>query len=310
MSSRLVFGLALALASTIALDLAFLLQQQAAERVPVLSLRAPRAAARSLLGAPRWVAGFSLGLGGWALYLGALALAPLSQVQTVAAAGIGLLVILQAALRRRLPLRRERVGALLATAGLAALALSLAGARGAGGGTSLAVFGLLSLGVLPIALLAARRGAAANGLAAGLCYGLGDIATKSLLAHLPLHASATALISAPFLYATAATHGAGFLLLQRSFQRGPAIASIGALTAATNLLPIAAGVLLLGDPLPHGSLPLALRGSAFACALAGALMLVTSRAESGTAGPASDAHGESPGTLRVHGSRAAASSLQ
>ena len=295
MSTRLLTGLGLALASTIALDLAFLLQQHAASRAPALSLRAPLQAARNLLGAPRWVFGFTLGLGGWALYLAALTLAPLSQVQTVAAGGIGLLVVLQAAMVRRLPVGRERAGALIATAGLAALALSLGGTSGAGGGTSLTVFGLVCLGALPIIVWAVRGGAAANGLAAGLCYGLGDIATKALLAHLPVHPGLTAMIVAPFLYLTLAAHGAGFLLLQRAFQRGPAVASIGTMTAATNLLPIAAGVLLLGDPLPQGTIAQILRATAFICAVAGAWILATGRTvHDGTDDRPPPAHAASP----------------
>jgi hypothetical protein len=45
------------------------------------------------------------------------------------------------------------------------------------------------------------------------------------------------------------------------------------MTAATNLLPIAAGVLLLGERLPDGGLDLALRLAAFAAAVAGAWAL-------------------------------------
>ncbi len=278
MSLPLLTGLGLALVSTIALDLAFLLQQDAASRAPALSLRAPVEAARNLLGARRWIAGFALGLGGWAVYLVALTLAPLSLVQTVAAGGIGLLVAIQSLIMRRAPVGRERRGALVATAGLAALALSLGGATGAGTGTSVAVFVMLALATAPIVLLASRGGAGANGLAAGLCYGIGDVATKALLAQLPVHLTATALVSAPFLYLTAGAHGAGFLLLQRAFQRGPAIASIGAMSAATNLLPIAVGVLVLGDPLPHNPAVAALRVGAFVLAVAGAWLLTTTRA--------------------------------
>jgi hypothetical protein len=278
MSPSLLAGLVLALGSTIALDLAFLLQQSAAAKAPTLSLRAPVRAARALLGARRWVVGFVLGLGGWAVYFAALTLAPISLVQTVAAGGIGLLVVLQSLLTRRVPFGRERTGALVATAGLAALALSLGGATGPGRGTNLAVFAILGLALVPVVLATCWRSAGAAGLAAGLCYGLGDVATKTLLAQLPVHPTVGAVLLAPFLYLTAGAHAAGFLLLQRAFQRGPAVASIGAMTAATNLLPIAAGVLLLGDPLPSGSLAVSLRAGAFACAMAGAFLLATTRA--------------------------------
>ena len=40
------------------------------------------------------------------------------------------------------------------------------------------------------------------------------------------------LAASPLLYATAAAHGLGFLMLQRAFQNGGALASLGAMTAA------------------------------------------------------------------------------
>ncbi|HEY3612456.1 MAG TPA: hypothetical protein VGK92_02060, partial [Gaiellales bacterium] len=123
------------------------------------------------------------------------------------------------------------------------------------------------------ALALQRRSAALGGLAAGLCYGAGDVFGKALLVELPQHVTPTALLAAPLLYATAAAHGAGFLLLQRSFQHGGAIASLGPLTAAANLVPIAAGILLLGEHVPSGAAALALRLGAFAAAVAGASIL-------------------------------------
>jgi hypothetical protein len=271
----LAAGLGLGLASALALASGFLLQQGAVSRIVQLSLRRPLAAARALLDSRRWIGGFSLGLAGWALYFAALTLAPLSLVQTVAAGGIGLLVILVALAERTLPVRRERVGALLATTGLVALA---AGAGRSGTTTSSApsTAGLCALAAAALLIVACalrRRSAGLGGLAAGLCYGVGDVTTKSLLIALPHHPTATALLSAPLLYATAGAHGLGFVVLQRAFLHGGAIASLGPMTAATNLLPMAAGVLLLGERLPSGGLGLALRLFAFAAAVAGAWVL-------------------------------------
>ena len=50
----------------------------------------------------------------------------------------------------------------------------------------------------------------------------------------------------PFLYATAGAHGLGFVVIQRAFQHGGPIASLGPMTAAANLLPMAAGVAAAG----------------------------------------------------------------
>jgi uncharacterized membrane protein len=275
MSSALVSGLGLALASALALDAGFLTQQGAVARARELSLRRPLASGRALFANRRWLAGFLLGLSGWGLYFAALALAPLSLVQTVSASSLGLLVVLVAVTHRTLPVRRERIGAVLATLGLMALAASI-GRSAATTSSAPSTAGLIALAAVVLTVVAValrRRSAALGGLAAGLCYGIGDVTTKAMLIDLPHHPTPAALLASPFLAATAAAHGLGFLLLQRAFQHGGAIASLAPMTAATNLLPIAAGVLLLDERLPAGGLALALRVGAFAAVVAGAWAL-------------------------------------
>ena len=268
MTSPLAGGLGLALASALALDAGFLIQQGAVARTPELSLHRP------LFSSGRWLAGFCLGVSGWGLYFAALTLAPLSLVQTVAAGGIGLLVVLAAIGRRALPARRERVGALLATAGLMALAASVGNsAIVSRAPTALGVAGLAAACLVVVLAALRRRSASLGGLAAGLCYGVGDVTSKALLITLPHHPGPGALAASPYLYATAGAHGLGFVVLQRAFQHGGPITSLGPMTAAANLLPMAAGVLLLGEGLPHGGLALALRVGAFAAAVAGAWVL-------------------------------------
>jgi uncharacterized membrane protein len=273
-------GLGLALGSTLALDVGFLLQQHAASALPELSLRRPLASARSLFAAPVWLAGFVTGVAGWGLYFAALTQAPLSVVQTVAAGGLALLVPLAAAAARRRPSRREWWGAAIASAGLAALALSLAGtstsAPAAVPTLRVALAGVAV--VVAVGVLLRYRSAAAAGLAAGLCYGLGDVLSKALLVALPSHAGGGALAASPYLYVTGAAHLAGFVLLQRAFQRGGPVAVVAPMTAATNLLPMIAGVLVLGDPLPTSVAATALRLAAFAAAVCGAYLLSGERA--------------------------------
>jgi drug/metabolite transporter (DMT)-like permease len=283
MSAALATGLGLALASALALNIGFLLQQGAAASADDLSLRRPLASARALLGSGRWMLGFCVGLCGWGLYFAALTLAPLSLVQTVAASGIGLLVVLIAVAERTLPVRREQVGAALATLGLMALAASIGNSARATSSapSALGLTALALAGLVVVALASRRKSAALGGLAAGLCYGMGDVTSKAMLLDLPLHPTPGALFASPFLYATAGAHGLGFVLLQRAFQHGGPISSLGPMTAATNLLPMAAGVVLLGEQLPAGHVGLALRIVAFAAAVAGAWALAGRSAPTG-----------------------------
>ena len=302
MTAAVAAGLALALASALALDVGFLIQQRAVAGAPELSLRRPGRWARALLGSRRWIAGFVLGLGGWGLYVAALTLAPLSLVQTVAASAVGLLVPLTAIAAHALPARRAAIGAVLATLGLMALTVS---AERSGTTTSRvpsngALCALAVVALLVAACALGGRSARVGGLTAGVLYGLGDVTGKSLLVALPHHPGADALLSSPFLYATAGAHGLGFIALQRAFQRGGAIASLGPMTAAANLLPMAAGVLLLGEHLPAGASASALRLAAFAAAAGGAWALASRGAP-----PAAPLRGEAPHGLEPFLSAAA-----
>jgi len=109
-------GLALALGSSIALNWGWVAQHAAAASMPPLALRRPLASLRALFSSRAWLVGFVTGIGGWALYVAALGLAPLSLVQAVSAGGVGLIAYF--AVRR---------GARLSRAELLAVALSLAG---------------------------------------------------------------------------------------------------------------------------------------------------------------------------------------
>src|SRR5207237_716340 len=78
----------------------------------------------------RWLAGFLVGIGGWVLYVAALALAPLSLVQATAAGGIGILALLAWQATGVRPARREIAAVAAAVTGLALPGASLAGQPG------------------------------------------------------------------------------------------------------------------------------------------------------------------------------------
>src|SRR5205085_383025 len=148
-------GLALALFSAFALNWGWLEQHGATQKLPPLSPRHPVQALRSLFGDRTWVNGFVVGLAGWAFYVGALALAPLSLVQATSAGGIGILAAL--AQRRGHDVAWRPVW--LAVGGLALLGASLAGGgtHGSTGSNAgvlawLGVSAVLALAVVPVNL--------------------------------------------------------------------------------------------------------------------------------------------------------------
>jgi hypothetical protein len=153
--------------------------------------------------------------------------------------------------------------------GLVALAVSLASATGEGGGGSTAAI-LLWLGATAAAAVAAlaigqRMGglAVAEGIAGGLFFSIGDISVK-----VATQGDARTV----FAVGVVVGYAAGTALLQFGYQRGGALTVAGLATLLTNALPIAAGTVVLGEPVPSGALG-ALRILAFAAVTVGAILL-------------------------------------
>ena len=234
-------ALVLSLLSAVALNWGWVVQHGAASGLPALSLRAPLRSLRSLFGDLSWVTGFVVGLAGWALYIGALTLAPLSLVQGVSAGGIALLAAFSH--RRGAELSRFQWWAVgIATVGLVLLAVSLAG----GAGKPHAVGAVTVVAWLAVlGAVAALAGRVSLGVTAGVLYGAGDIATKGAT-----FGGAWLLL----IGAVLAAHGLAFVALQFGFQRGGALATAGTATLLTNALPIVAGIALFHEHLPGGAL--------------------------------------------------------
>lgn len=266
-------ALVLALVSTTVVSLAYLRQHDAVGELPALSLRHPLRSLRLLLASRAWLAGFAMESGGFALYVAALALAPLALVQSFAAGGVGILAVASARLSHRRLTKRESLGAGVSVAGLFFLSLSLIGGGDQGAPGSLVEIGLwlgatcAAAGLVYTVGRAFVGAAAADGIAGGLLFSCGDISAK-----LATQGGARAA------FALAAIFGylLGTSLLQIGYQRGAALTVAGVATLLTNALPIAAGPVLLHETLPKGGLAV-LRSLAFAMVIAGATLLARPR---------------------------------
>ena len=262
-------ALVLALASTTLTNIAYLREHDAAVVLPPLSLRTPLQSARALLTDRRWLAGFALESAGFALYVVALALAPLSLVQSVAAGGIGILAYVSARMSRRRLGRHELAGVLVSMLGLLALGVSLTRGTGEGNGGStgeILVWLGATAGAALVALALGRRLGAlavAEGVAGGLLFSIGDISVK-----VATQGGARTL----FAIGVVAGYALGTALLQLGYQHGGALTVAGLATLLTNALPIAAGNVVLGEPLPSGVLR-GIRILAFATVTLGAILL-------------------------------------
>ncbi len=284
MTARLALALLLALASAAALNWGFYRQHQQASALPPLTLAHPLRSLRLLFSDLPWLVGFLVGIGGWGLYVGALAFGPLSLVQSASAGGIGILALLVWRLGGIGLARREWLGVAVSVAGLVLLGVSLLGRGGnahhwGSHGSLVAIAAWLAASGVLAALFAGpgRRlvvAGAGFGIGAGFLYAAGDVATKAAVA-----GGWRFLFAAPML----AAHGLAFVLLQLGFQRGKALATAGVATLFTNAVPIVAGMALFHEPLP-GGIRGALRILSFVAVVFGAALLT--RSEETAAAPA------------------------
>ena len=273
--ASVVIGLILALLTAVAFNWSWVAQHSITSRLPKLSIRHPWRSLGLLFGHRRWRFAFMVGIVGWALYILALRLAPLSLVQTVSAGGLALLAVLaQRAEGVPLP-RREWAGVALAVVGLAFLSVSLAGGSSTsatGSWQAISAWFLVSLIGVAIAIGPGARHLAPGagfGLAAGLSYAAADVGTKAAV-----HGGWLLAFGAPVW----GCHVLAFTLIQLAFQRGRALATAGLSSFCTNALPIAAGVTIYHESTPPGLLG-ALRFVAFGCVVVGAA--VVARGEPG-----------------------------
>ena len=269
MSASTAIAIVLELASTTLANIAYLREHDAAAALPCLSLRRPLHSLHLLLTNRNWMLGFAMETGGFGLYAGALALAPLALVQSIGAGGIGVLAYISARARGKHLGPAELTGVGLSILGLLALAVSLAKSSGGGGGGSLVAILAWIGGTAALALVALGLGrrtgrvAVTDGIAGGLLFSIGDLSTKLATQGGVRFAFGITLIIGYTL---------GTSLLQIGYQRGGALTVAGLATLLTNALPIAAGTIVLGEPVPAGVFG-ALRILAFVAVTAGAILL-------------------------------------
>ncbi len=264
-------ALPLAIGSTTLANLAYLREHDAAAALPTLSMRRPLHSVHLLLADHSWLVGFAMESGGFALYAAALALASLSLVQSIGAGGIGVLAYVSARVSGRPLELRRRIGVWLSIAGLLALGVSLAKGTATGGQGSLpgilAWLGGTALAAVVVLQVGRRMGAlgVAEGIAGGLLFSIGDISTKL---------ATQGGVRFAFLITLVIGYTLGTALLQLGYQRSGALTVAGLATLFTNAMPILAGTVVLGEPVPPGVFGF-LRVVAFVAVTAGAFLLAT-----------------------------------
>jgi len=273
LDAQIAGGLALSVASALTLNWAYVQEHGAANDLPPLSLRRPVHSVRLLLGSREWLRGVAAEFTGFGLYVIALAMAPLSLVQSVSAGGIAVLAYLSAHRSGRATTPRERLGVGVSLLGLICLAISLADSVSHESGASflsLSVWLGASFAVASGALVASGRfgRGVPYAIAAGTLLASGDVSMKGAFEG-DLH-----LI---FLATAAAGYGIGTILLQIAYQHAQVLTAAGISTLLINSLPIVAATTILGEQVPSGILGV-LRVTAFVLLIAGAVALARGQA--------------------------------
>ena len=269
MSVRTAIAIAFELTSATLTNLAYSREHDAAAVLPCLSLRRPLHSLQLLLTDRSWLIGFAMETGGFAFYAAALALASIALVQSIGAGGIGLLAYATARATGRRLGGRQLSGVGLSILGLAVLSVSLARNSGEGGhGSTAAILAWLgaTAALALLALWIGRRStslAVAQGIAGGLLFSIGDLSTK-------LATQGGARFA--FVLTLIVGYTLGTSLLQLGYQRGGALTVAGLATLITTALPIAAGTIVLHEPVPSGALG-GLRVLAFVAVTAAAILL-------------------------------------
>jgi hypothetical protein len=279
----LQLGTLLALACAVATNVAMLCKHRGAVAAPTVRLGAPLRSAGALFRSRWWAVGFAVATGAWALHVAALAVAPLSLVETTISGG---LVALAWLAERWFGVRvgaREWLGLGLCALGLALLAATSVGAGGDSSSysaTAMIAFELGAVGLGVTLLVHGSLGAARPSsrpvlaVAAGLLLGVANVSVKALTGTVP--GDLLAILSPWTLMAIVAGVGA-FFGLARGLQTGEAIPVIALTSVAANCASIAGGILVFGDPVGDGPLAVVARCLAFVAVIAAVALMPAPR---------------------------------
>jgi hypothetical protein len=273
MSVSVELGLLLALLTAFGSAAGFLYKFKGAREAQAVDMRRPWHSSVALFRSPLYSLGIAIALGSWGLHVGALALAPISLVQSVIAGGLVLVTVIANRLFGIEVSRREWIGVGLTAAGLAFLAATLSGdGRSAQSGydpSTLAVY-VAAVGFGGLLLAAWSRRATILAVSAGLLWAASDTSIKALSSH--LHSLGAGVLVHPLALVILVASLIGLLVSARSLQLGEAVPVIAITSAAANLTTISAGPIVFGEPLPAGRLELAVRIVAFGFVIVAAAM--------------------------------------
>lgn len=276
----LYFGLAIASSALMALGL--LMMKSHAHRLPAARGSGIVRGVLAWIRDPLWIGGLGVQTLGYALYVIAIAGAPISMIAVMMQGGIALFVVFSAVFlgERAKPMEWAGIGAIVL--GMILLSLSLGiGAPQSASKTPVLIelcAVLIVLGAAPFTRRRLAEGGAAQAIASGIAFGMGSLFTKAMTESFIAASSVPItlrIVANPWVYATIVVNVAGIVMLQNSFHQARAIITMPLSSALSNLVPIAGGTLAFGESLPQDPSGAAMRLSAFVLTIVASVMLAT-----------------------------------
>lgn len=251
-------GVLFALLCAVVTNLAYFFKHRGAAAAPPVDVRHPIASAAGLFRSRWFLIGWLVAVVAWVFHVLALALAPLSVVQVVLASGLVLLAVMADRLFGFTVGKRQWAGLFAMAVGLGLIAVTQPAVDGSHSSFSVTVmvaFEGVLLGVGALLIFGprvvgapARKQGLALGAAAGVLFGVSGVALKALLGLLGTDGP-LGLVS-PWLLVAALGSVSAFYASARSLQDGDAVPVIAITGTAANIVGIAGGVIVFGDPLP------------------------------------------------------------
>jgi hypothetical protein len=273
-------GILLALACALATNVGFLYKHRGACAAPAVDIRRPFWTARCLYSSRLFAIGMAIATGAWVFHVGAMAMAPLSLVQSVLAGGVVLLAVMAERIFGLRIRRRQWIGLGLTAVGLVLLGVTLPAAHGAHSRFSVPGMisfeaGLIAAGTLLI--MGPRIGARREhhgfmlGAAAGILFGVSDIGIKAISGEIGVH-GVLGLVS-PWTLVIMAASVAAFYASAKGLQDGDAVPVIAITGTAANVSGIVGGIIVFGDPLSANPVALGIQCLAFLLVLVAAWLM-------------------------------------
>lgn len=271
-------GILLALVCALATNVGFLLKHRGACAAPDVSLRHPVRSAVGLFRSKWFAIGMLVALVAWVFHVAALALAPLSIVQAVIAGGLVFLTVLAERYFGYSVGTRQWAGVGLTALGLVLLAVTLprGGEHASFSLAGMIVFESVLLVLGTFLVLSKKLGSHEHhgvmlGTAAGMLFGVSDVAIKALTTSVGDTGLVAGMLS-PWLLTCIAASVVAFYASARGLQKGEAVPVITLTSAAANVTAISGGIFVFGDPMPGDTLGIVVQSFAFVLVIGAATL--------------------------------------